>query len=64
MFGYWMRRFGQGFKLENEIKGKSIIGIYIYIYINIYIISWVHSCYETFFFFGLVLPKNLLHQML
>ena len=24
-----MRRFGQGFKLENEIKGKSIIGIYI-----------------------------------
>ena len=28
-----MRRFGQGFKLENEIKGKSMIGIYIYIYI-------------------------------
>ena len=33
MFGSWMRRFGQGFKLENEIKGKSMIGIYIYIYI-------------------------------
>ena len=63
MSGSWMRRFGQGFKLENEIKGKSIIGIYIYIYI--YIISWVQTCYETFFFFfGLVLPKYLLHQML
>ena len=47
MFGSWMRRFGQGFKLENEIKGKSIIGIYIYIYI----ISWVQTCFETFFFF-------------
>ena len=31
MFESWIRRFGQGFKLENEIKGKSIIGIYIYI---------------------------------
>ena len=35
MSGSWMRRFGQGFKLENEIKGKSMIGIYIYIYIYI-----------------------------
>ena len=43
MSGSWMRRFGQGFKLENEIKGKSMIGIYIYIYI----ISWVQTCYET-----------------
>ena len=41
MFESWIRRFGQGFKLENEIKGKSIIGIYIYI------ISWVQTCYGT-----------------
>ena len=36
-----MRRFGQGFKLENEIKGKSIIGIYIYIYIYYFLSSLV-----------------------
>ena len=39
MSGSWMRRFGQGFKLENEIKGKSMIGIYIYIYIYYFLSS-------------------------
>ena len=58
MFGSWMRRFGQGFKLENEIKGKSIIGIYIYI------LFLEFTPAMRLFFFGLVLPKNLLHQML
>ena len=29
-----MRRFGQGFKLENEIKGKSNIYIYIYYFLS------------------------------
>ena len=39
-----MRRFGQGFKLEKELKGKFVIGFFlniynqnlIYIYIYIY----------------------------
>ena len=57
-----MRRFGQGFKLENEIKGKS--NIYIYIYIYILFLEFKRAMRLFLFFFGLVLPKNLLHQML
>ena len=50
-----MRRFGQGFKLENEIKGKS--NIYIYIYIYILFLEFKRAM-RVFFFFGLVLPKK------
>ena len=53
-----MRRFGQGFKLEKELKGKFIIGFFLNIYnqnlIYIYIYIYKHyiedSSFSTRFF--------------
>ena len=49
-----MGRFGQGFKLEKELKGKFVIGFFLNIYNQnlIYIYIYIQTLYRGFFFFN------------